>query len=88
MVPVLGWSATTLEFALGVGLAIGYRLRLIALLTAALTALFAVAMSFTLGVHEPLNYSVFTFAASSYLLAAISNHRSNQRDETANRLPN
>jgi hypothetical protein len=31
---------------------------------------FAAAMTFVLGVHAPLNYSVFVFSAASFLLAS------------------
>ena len=71
LVPALGWVATSAEVALGVALLVGYQLRWTALLTAVLTGLFALAMSFVLGVHAPLNYSVFAFSSASFFLAVM-----------------
>jgi len=54
----------------GVVLILGFLTRLAALLTGMLTLAFAAAMIFVLGVHAPLNYSVFVFSAASFLLAS------------------
>jgi uncharacterized membrane protein YphA (DoxX/SURF4 family) len=67
MIPALGWTATIAETVLGVGLMAGYRPRLTAILTAVLTGVFGLAMTVTLGVHEPLNYSVFVVASGALL---------------------
>jgi hypothetical protein len=40
-------------------------------MAAALTAAFGFAMTLTSGIHAPLNYSVFSFAAAAYLLSCI-----------------
>ena len=69
-VSALGVLVTTAEAGLGILLVIGFLARLSALLTAILTLIFAAAMTFVLGVHAPLNYSVFVFSAASFLLAA------------------
>lgn len=40
-----------------------------------LTLLFATAMTIALGVQQPLNYSVFTASAASFLLATLPGYR-------------
>jgi hypothetical protein len=72
MIPALGWFVTVLEILLGIGLLANFRLRLTAILTASLTAAFGLAMTLTLGVHAPLNYSVFVVAAGALLLSQVS----------------
>lgn len=72
LVPILASAATLAEIVLAVALIAGWRLRTIALASAALATSFAVAMVFSLGVKAPLDYSVFTVAAASLLLAAHS----------------
>lgn len=69
LIPALGWAATIAEIVLGLSLIAGFRLRQTGAAVAVLTTIFAVAMTFTLGVEAPLNYSVFSFAASAYVLA-------------------
>ena len=69
LIPALGWSATVAEFIFGMALVTGFRIRLTGVAVAALTASFAAAMTFTLGIKVPLDYSVFSFAASAYVLA-------------------
>jgi uncharacterized membrane protein YphA (DoxX/SURF4 family) len=75
LVPVLGWSATFAEFALGIALLVGFWLRWTALLTALLTGTFALAMTCVEGVHSPLNYSVFAFSTASFFLAVMGKNR-------------
>jgi uncharacterized membrane protein YphA (DoxX/SURF4 family) len=70
LIPVLGWMATLAETVFGVALMLGFQIRITALLSGALTLLFALAMTFALGIHAPLNFSVFVCAAGSFLLAA------------------
>jgi uncharacterized membrane protein YphA (DoxX/SURF4 family) len=70
LLPALGWIATLAEGVLGVSLVLGFQIRITALLSGALTLLFALAMTFTLGVHAPLIYSVFVCSGGSFLLAA------------------
>ena len=67
-IPLLGVSVTIAEAGLGVLLILGLFIRLAALLTGVLTLTFAAAMTIVLGVHAPLNYSVFVFSAASFLL--------------------
>jgi len=68
--PLLGVLVTIAEAGLGGLLILGFATRITALLTGMMTLAFGVAMTFVLGVHAPLNYSVFVFSAASFLLAS------------------
>lgn len=67
--PLLGVLVTIAEAGLGILLIAGFLTRLVGLLTGIITLAFALAMTLVLGVHAPLNYSVFVFSAASFLLA-------------------
>ena len=71
-IPFLAVAATAAELVLGVALVVGFRLRWTALASAALLALFGVAMAISLGPKEPLDYSVFSACAAALLLAGRS----------------
>lgn len=68
--PLLGVLVTVAEAGLGILLILGFLTRMAGFLTGALSLIFAVSMTFVLGVHAPLNYSVFAFSAGSFLLAS------------------
>jgi putative oxidoreductase len=68
-IPFLAIAATVGELVLGIALVVGYRLRWTALASAALLALFGVAMAISFGPKEPLDYSVFSACAAALLLA-------------------
>jgi len=68
--PLLGVLVTIAEAGLGGLLILGFATRITALLTGMMPLAFGVAMTFVLGVHAPLNYSVFVFSAASFLLAS------------------
>lgn len=68
--PLLGTVVTVAEAGLGILLILGFLTRPAGLLTGMITLAFAGAMTFVLGVHAPLNYSVFVFSAASFLLAS------------------
>ncbi|MGH7580499.1 MAG: DoxX family membrane protein [Gemmatimonadales bacterium] len=67
-IPFLAWTATGAELVLGILLVTGYRLRLVAFLSAGLLALFGTAMALSFGIKEPLDYSVFSASAAAVLL--------------------
>jgi putative oxidoreductase len=67
-IPFLAVAATAAELVLGVLLVAGVRLRWTALASAALLALFGVAMAISFGPKEPLDYSVFSACAAALLL--------------------
>jgi len=67
-IPFLAWAATVAELGLGVALV---RLwpRLTAHASAALLALFGIAMAISFGIISPLDYSVFSACGAALLLA-------------------
>jgi len=69
VVPFLAWAATLAEVFLGLALILGLFTRLSAILSGLLLVLFALTMTFALGIKSPLNLSVFTASAGSFLLA-------------------
>lgn len=70
LAPTLAVAATAAEILLGVALLLGVFPRAVAWGSVALFAAFAGAMTLSLGVQAPLNYSVFADAAGALLLAA------------------
>ena len=74
-VPWLAAAATTLEIALPVLLLIGYRTRWAALGAALLTLCFALAMTWSFGLKEVLDYAVPVDCTSAFLLATMPRYR-------------
>jgi hypothetical protein len=72
LIPTLGGIATALEIALAVGLLVGWKLRWFALASGLLLMAFAAAMTFTMGIKAPLDYSVLSAAGAAFVLAIIS----------------
>ena len=70
LIPAVGWIVTFAEIALAVSLLAGFRLRETAILSGVLLILFAMGMTLGEGVKSPLDYSVYTASAASFLLAA------------------
>lgn len=68
--PLIGVLVTIAEAGLGILLIGGLATRVAGFLTGIMTLAFAAAMTFVLGVHAPLNYSVFVFSAASFFLAS------------------
>jgi uncharacterized membrane protein YphA (DoxX/SURF4 family) len=68
-IPLLAWAATVAEITCGVALIVGFQLRRAALGSAVLLFFFATAMTISLGVKPPLDYSVFSASAGALLLA-------------------
>lgn len=68
---VFAIAATILEVMLPILLIAGYQLKYTSLLSGFLLLGFALAMFFSFGVKAPLDYSVFTGAAASFVLSAI-----------------
>jgi putative oxidoreductase len=71
MIPALAVASTILETLLGILLLLGFKTSLAATGAMMLTFLFAVAMTFSFGLKEPLDYSVFTFSAAAFVLATM-----------------
>lgn len=70
VIPALAWAATFMEILLGLALVLGFYTRVAALLTALMLLLFALTMTFALGVKAPLDFSVFSASAGAFLLSA------------------
>lgn len=70
LVTILAWAATVAETALGIALILGLFTRIAAFSSGVLLLLFALAMTFSLGVKAPLNFSVFSACAGAFLLAS------------------
>ena len=68
-VPALALGATVAETLFGLLLILGWKTRLISLLSGILLTTFALSMTLALGVKAPLDYSVFSAAGSALLLA-------------------
>jgi thiosulfate dehydrogenase [quinone] large subunit len=68
-VPVLAWASTMAESVLGVTLIVGWQTRVSAVLAGLLLAIFALAMTFAVGIKAPLDASVFSASAGALLLA-------------------
>jgi putative oxidoreductase len=67
-IPFLAVAATAAEISCGLALIIGFQLRRMAFVSGVLLALFASAMTISLGVKPPLDYSVFSASAGAFLL--------------------
>ena len=63
--------ATIFEIVIPVWLIVGYKLRYAAMASGILLTGFALAMTVSFGIKAPLDYSVFTAAAASFLLASF-----------------
>ncbi|PHR72994.1 MAG: DoxX protein [Arcobacter sp.] len=68
LVKIVAYFVTILEVALGIMLILGFRLKAVALISATLLLIFALSMTFIMGIKVPLDYSVFSVSAASFLL--------------------
>jgi putative oxidoreductase len=74
-ITVIAILSTILETVFALMLLIGYKTRLAATGATFLTLLFALAMTYSFGVKDPLDYSVFAFSAAAFLLATMPQYR-------------
>jgi putative oxidoreductase len=79
-IPFLAWAATVAEFVLGVLLLTGIWRRWVAWSSAVLLALFGIAMTISLGIKSPLDYSVFSASAAAMFLAVSETEPGEQPD--------
>ena len=63
------WAATIAETLLGILLIVGFKIRIVSVLSGFLLLSFAMAMATGLGIKTPFDYSVFSAAAAAFLLA-------------------
>ncbi|MCQ9641649.1 DoxX protein [Chryseobacterium sp. WG14] len=75
LVPAIAVLSTVAELSIGILLLVGYRINKVSLCASILTLLFAVAMSISFGVKEPLDYSAFVFSAGAFLLSTFSHYK-------------
>jgi len=75
IIPLLAVASTTLEIIFSLMLIIGYKTRWAACGAALLTLVFALAMSYSFGIKEPLDYAVFVDCTSAFLLATMPRYR-------------
>ena len=73
-IPTLAWASTCAEILLGVALILGAFTRVAAFLSGSLLLLFALVMTFALGLEAPLSFSVFSASAGAFLLATCSRY--------------
>lgn len=74
VIPVAAILATAAELLFGLFLILGWKTRITAMLSGALLITFALAMTVSLGVKAPLNYSVFSAAAAALLLGVVDDY--------------
>jgi uncharacterized membrane protein YphA (DoxX/SURF4 family) len=67
----LAISATTLEITLSILLLLGIKIKQTAIASGILTLLFAMAMTWSFGIKEPLDYGVFVNFSAAFLLSTI-----------------
>jgi putative oxidoreductase len=83
VIPALAWLSTGLEIIFGVALIAGFKVEYAAYGSAILFALFASAMTLSLGVKAPLSFSVFADAAGAFMLGVLMTlQRSSREGET------
>jgi putative oxidoreductase len=70
-IPTIAVTSTLLEAGLAILLLIGFKTNYAAFGAALLTLLFAFAMTYSFGIKDTLDYSVFAFSAGAFLLATI-----------------
>ena len=73
-IPTIAIAATCAETVLGILLLLGWRTRMVALLSGAVLLLFALTMTTALGIKAPLDASVFSAAGGAFLLASCAKY--------------
>ena len=75
VIPAIAIASTILETSLAILLLIGYKTSYAALAAAMLALFFSLAMAWSFGIKEPLDYSVLAFSAGAFLLATMPSYR-------------
>lgn len=73
--PAIALFSTAAEISIGFMLLLGYQIKKTSFCAFVLTVLFAVSMSISYGIKEPLDYSVFAFSAGAFLLSTFSHYK-------------
>ena len=71
----LAITATILEITFSILLLIGFKTRITAVASGLLTFFFALAMTYSYGIKEPLDYGVFVNFTAAFLLATITEYK-------------
>lgn len=69
--PILAIVASGLEIIISILLIIGFKTPQVAIASGILTFLFAMAMTYSFGIKEPLDYGVFVNFTAAFLLASL-----------------
>jgi len=71
LIPAIGIIATAAEVIFAVCLIVGFKTKLFAQLSGFLLLIFALSMTFSIGVKSALNFSVFTASAAAFALSLM-----------------
>lgn len=71
LIPTAAVIATGLEIVFALFLLVGFKTELTAKLSGYLLLIFALSMTFTIGIKGPLDYSVYTAAAGAFALGSM-----------------
>ncbi|WP_166922233.1 DoxX family membrane protein [Flavobacterium poyangense] len=74
-IPTIALLATFSETLLAILLVLGYKTRFASAAACLLTFMFALAMTYSFGIKEPLDYSVFVFSMAAFLLSTVENYK-------------
>lgn len=72
---IIAVLSTIAELSIGILLLLGFQIKRTARYASILTLFFAIAMSISFGIKEPLDYSVFAFSAGAFLLSTFSRYK-------------
>lgn len=67
--------STAAELSIGILLLLGFQVKITAWCASILSLCFAIAMSISFGIKEPLDYSVFAFSTGAFLLSTFSRYK-------------
>ncbi|MBK5244543.1 MAG: hypothetical protein JJE18_05900 [Eubacteriaceae bacterium] len=70
-IPALAIIATAAEVVFAICLIIGFKTKLFAQLSGLLLLIFALSMTFSIGIKSPLDYSVFSASAAAFALSLM-----------------
>lgn len=71
MIPIMGTMATLAEIVFAIALIIGFKTELFAKLSGFLLLIFALSMTFSVGIKAPFDYSVFIASAAAFSLSLM-----------------
>ncbi|TYA55504.1 DoxX family protein [Formosa maritima] len=71
IIPAIGVLATVAEIIFAICLLIGFKTELFAKLSGILMLIFALSMTFSIGIKAPFDYSVFSASAAAFALSLM-----------------